>query len=98
MDNSVTLHRVIKAMPEKVFRAFTEPAALQFWLLPYGFLCEVHQLDVQEGGAYKMSFTTNYSTGNGHFFGGQFLGVKPNEFLKHTDAFGDPSLPGEKRW
>ena len=94
MDNSVTLHRVIKAPPEKIYRAFTEPTALQFWIPPYGFLCEVHEMDVREDSTYKMSFT-NFSTGNGHSFGGKFLAVKPNEFLKHTDLFDDPNLPGE---
>ncbi len=94
MDNSVTLHKVIKATPEKVYRAFTEPNALSFWLPPYGFLGVVHEIDVREGGTYKMSFT-NFSTGNSHSFGGKFLEVKPNEFLKHTDKFDDPNLPGE---
>jgi uncharacterized protein YndB with AHSA1/START domain len=93
-NNSVTLHRVLKAAPEKVYRAFTEPDAMSFWLPPYGFLCTVHQMDVREGGSYKMSFT-NFSTGNGHSFGGNFLEIKPNEFIKHTDKFDDPNLPGE---
>ena len=94
MSNSVTLHKVIKASPEKVYRAFTEPNALACWLPPYGFLGVVHQMDVRVGGTYKMSFT-NFSTGNGHSFGGEYLEVKPNEFLKHTDKFDDPNLPGE---
>ncbi len=94
MVNSVTLHKIIKATPEKIYRAFTEANALQFWLPPYGFLCAVHQIDAREGGSYKMSFT-NFSTGNGHSFGGKFLEVKPNAFLKHTDKFDDPNLPGE---
>lgn len=93
-NNSVTLHRVVKATPEKVFRAFTEPNALSFWLPPYGYLCVVHQMDPRVGGSYKMSFT-NFSTGNAHSFGGKFLEIKPNEFLKHTDKFDDPNLPGE---
>lgn len=92
--NSVTLHRVIKAAPEKVFRAFTEAGALSFWLPPYGFLCTVHSIDAKVGGSYKMSFT-NFSTGNSHSFGGEFLELKPNEFLKQTDKFDDPNLPGE---
>ena len=70
--NSVTLHRVLKAAPAKVFRAFTEPNAMSFWLPPYGFLGTVHQMDARVGGSYKMSFT-NFSTGNGHSFGGNFL-------------------------
>jgi uncharacterized protein YndB with AHSA1/START domain len=92
--NSVTLHRVIKAAPEKVFRAFTEAKAMSFWLPPYGFLGEVHQLDAKVGGSYRMSFT-NFSTGNGHSFGGKFLEIIQNEFIKHTDKFDDPNLPGE---
>ena len=93
-NNSVTLHRVLKATPEKVYRAFTEPNAMSFWLPPYGFLCVVHQMDMRAGGSYKMSFT-NFSTGNGHSFGGKFLEIIPNEFIKHTDKFDDPNLPGE---
>ncbi len=93
-DNSVTLHRVLKATPEKVYRAFTEANALACWLPPYGFLCVVHEMDARLGGSYKMSFI-NFSTGNGHSFGGKFLEVKPNEFLKHTDKFDDTNLPGE---
>ena len=93
-SNSVTLHRVIKASPEKIYRAFTEADALTFWIPPYGFLCVVHDIDVKIGGAYKMSFT-NFSTGHKHSFGGKFLEIKPNEFLKHSDIFDDPNLPGE---
>jgi uncharacterized protein YndB with AHSA1/START domain len=93
-NNSVTLHRVLKASPEKVYRAFTEPNAMSFWLPPYGFLGVVHHMDVRAGGSYKMSFI-NFSTGNGHSFGGNFLEIKPNEFIKHTDKFDDPNLPGE---
>jgi uncharacterized protein YndB with AHSA1/START domain len=93
-NNSVTLHRVVKATPEKVFRAFTAPDALSSWLPPYGYLCVVRQIDLRVGGSYKMSFT-NFSTGNGHSFGGKFLEIKPNEFLKYTDKFDDPRMPGE---
>lgn len=93
-NNSVTLHRVVKAAPEKIFRAFTDPNALSFWLPPYGYLCVVHQMDPRVGGSYKMSFI-NFSTGNAHSFGGKFLEIKPNEFLKHTDKFDNPNLPGE---
>lgn len=93
-DNSVSLHRVLKAAPEKVFRAFTEANAIASWLPPYGFLCTVHEMDVKEGGTFKMSFH-NFSTGNGHSFGGKYLEVKPGEFLKYTDKFDDPNLPGE---
>lgn len=93
-DNSVTLHRVIKASPEKVFRAFTEPGALSSWLPPYGFLCTVHQMDPRVGGSYKMSFT-NFSTGQGHSFGGKFLEIIQDEFLRYTDKIDSPNLPGE---
>ena len=93
-SNSVSLHRVLKAPPEKVFRAFTEANAMASWLPPYGFLCTVHEMNVKEGGTYKMSFH-NFSTGNGHSFGGQYVEIKPNEFLKYTDKFDDPNLPGE---
>jgi uncharacterized protein YndB with AHSA1/START domain len=92
--NSVKLHRVLKASPEKVFRAFTEANALACWLPPYGFLCVVHEISARVGGTYKMSFI-NFSTGNGHSFGGEFLELKPNEFIKHTDKFDDPNMPGE---
>ena len=93
-NNSVSLHRVLKASPEKVYRAFTESLAIASWLPPYGFLCTVHEMNVEEGGSFKMSFT-NFTTGNGHSFGGKYLQVKPNEFLKYTDVFDDPNLPGE---
>ena len=93
-SNSVSLHRVLKAPPEKVYRAFTEPLAMASWLPPYGFLCTVHEMNVKVDGTYKMSFT-NFSTGNAHSFGGKFIEIKPNEFLKYTDKFDDPNLPGE---
>lgn len=93
-NNSVTLHRVLKASPEKLYRAFTESNALAAWLPPYGFVCVVHNMDVKPGGSYKMSFI-NFSTGNGHSFGGNYIEIKPNEFLKYTDKFDDPNLPGE---
>jgi uncharacterized protein YndB with AHSA1/START domain len=92
--NSVTLHRVLKANPEKVYRAFSDPNALASWLPPYGFLGIVHHMDFRVDGSYKMSFI-NFSTGNGHSFGGKYLELKPNEFIKHTDKFDDPNLPGE---
>ena len=93
-NNSVTLHRVLKTTPEKLYRAFTESSAMASWLPPYGFTCVVHNLDAKQGGNYKMSFI-NFSTGNGHSFGGEYLELKPNEFLKYTDKFDDPNLPGE---
>lgn len=93
-NNSVSLHRVLKASPEKVYRAFTDSLAIASWLPPYGFLCTVHEFDPKVGGSFRMSFT-NFSTGNGHSFGGKYLDIKPNEFLKYTDNFDDPNLPGE---
>jgi uncharacterized protein YndB with AHSA1/START domain len=93
-NNSVTLHRVLKATPEKVYRAFTDPLAMSSWIPPYGFLCSVQQFEAKTGGTYKMSFT-NFSTGNSHSFGGKFLEIKPNEYLRYTDKFDDPNLPGE---
>ena len=93
-NNSVSLHRVLKTTPEKVFRAFTQSNAIASWLPPYGFLCTVHEMNVKVGGSFRMSFH-NFSTGNGHSFGGNYLEIKPNEFLKYTDKFDDPNLPGE---
>jgi uncharacterized protein YndB with AHSA1/START domain len=93
-NNSVSLHKVLKASPEKVYRAFTDPSAMAAWLPPYGFLCTVHEMDPKVGGKYRMSFQ-NFSTGNVHSFGGKYLELKPNEFLKYTDQFDDPNLPGE---
>ena len=93
-NNSVSLHRVLKASPEKVYRAFTEANAIASWLPPYGFLCTVHEMNVKVDGTFRMSFH-NFSTGNGHSFGGKYLEIKPNEFLKYTDKFDDPNLPGE---
>jgi uncharacterized protein YndB with AHSA1/START domain len=93
-NNSVSLHRVLKATPAKVFRAFTQANALASWLPPYGFLCTVHEMNAKEGGVFRMSFH-NFSTGNGHSFGGKYLEIKTDEFLKYTDKFDDPNLPGE---
>jgi uncharacterized protein YndB with AHSA1/START domain len=93
-NNSVSLHRVIKSTPEKIYRAFTEANALASWIPPYGFICTVQEMNSKVGGTYKMTFH-NFSTGNGHSFGGKYLEMKPNEFLKYTDKFDDPNLPGE---
>jgi len=93
-NNKVLLHRVIKASPEKLFRAFTEAAAIASWLPPYGFVCTVHEMNVKVGGTYRMSFQ-NFSTGSTQSFGGEYLEIKPNEFLKYVDRFDDPNLPGE---
>ena len=92
-DHKVSLHRVIKASPEKVYRAFTENLAICAWLPPYGFLCAIQERDVRVGGTYKMSFQ-NFTSGNTHGWSGEFLELKPNEFLKYTDKFDDPNLPG----
>jgi uncharacterized protein YndB with AHSA1/START domain len=94
MTNSVSLHRIIKASPEKVFRAFADPIAHSFWLPPYGFLCTVQHMNFNVGGKFKMTFT-NFSTGNGHSFSGEYLDIKDHEFIKYTDKFDDPNLPGE---
>lgn len=93
-NNSVSLHRVIKARPEKVFMAFSNPLAYSTWVPPYGFLCTVQQMDFKVNGKYHMTFI-NFSTGNGHSFGGTFLDIKPNELIKYSDTFDDPGLPGE---
>jgi uncharacterized protein YndB with AHSA1/START domain len=94
MSNSVSLHRVLKTSPEKVFRAFTQASAIASWLPPYGFICTVHHMNAEKGGTFRMSFE-NFSTGNSHSFGGTYLEIKLNEFLKYTDKFDDPNLPGE---
>lgn len=93
-NNSVSLHRILKTSPEKVFRAFTDPTALASWLPPYGFLCTVHEMDVKVGGLHRASFQ-NFSTGSSHSFGGKYLEIKPNEFLKYSDKFDNEHLPGE---
>lgn len=93
-NNTVTLHRVLKAPSEKVFRAFTDPLAMAAWLPPYGFLCTVHSMDAKPGGSFKMSFT-NFSTGHAHSFGGNYKEFIPNEKLQYSDTFDDPNLPGE---
>ena len=93
-ENSVSLHRILNASPEKIYRAFTDANAMASWIPPYGFLCVVHSMDVKQGGNYRMSFI-NFSTGNGHSFGGTYLELKPNHFIKYTDKFEDPKLTGE---
>jgi uncharacterized protein YndB with AHSA1/START domain len=91
---TVRLHRVLRAAPEKVYRAFLDADALARWLPPYGFLCQVAFLDAKVGGKFRMSFV-NFGTGNGHSFGGEYLELVPNERLRYTDRFDDPNLPGE---
>ncbi|WP_163713358.1 SRPBCC family protein [Mangrovibacterium lignilyticum] len=93
-NNTVILHRVLTTSPDKVFRAFANSDAYASWLPPHGFICKIHQMEFREKGSYKMSFT-NFSTGNSHSFGGEFLEIKPNEFIKYTDQFDDPNLPGK---
>lgn len=94
MGNSVTLHRVLTAKPEKIYRAFTEADAMARWLPPDGFTCTVHSLDAKVGGKFRMSFK-NFTTGDAHSFGGEFLELIPNQRLKYTDRFDDPNLTGE---
>ena len=92
-SRSVRLHRVLRAPPEKVYRAFLEAEALAKWLPPYGFTCTVHHLEAKVGGSFRMSFR-NFSTGNGHSFGGEYLELVPNQRIRYTDRFDDPNLPG----
>jgi uncharacterized protein YndB with AHSA1/START domain len=94
MPSTVRLHRVLATTPEKIYRAFLEADAVAKWLPPNGFACSVHHLDARVGGTHKMSFR-NFTTGNGHSFGGQYLELIPNERLRYTDKFDDPNLPGE---
>ena len=91
---TVRLHRVLKAPPDRVYRAFLDPDAMVKWLPPHGFTGKVHHLEAKVGGTYKMSFK-NFSTGNSHSFGGSYLELVPNERIRHTDKFDDPNLPGE---
>ena len=93
-SNTVQLHRVLSATPERVYRAFTDPDAMAKWLPPHGFTGKVHEMDARVGGRYRMSFT-NFSNGQSHSFGGTYVELKPNELLRYTDVFDDPNLPGE---
>ena len=92
-DRSVHLHRVLRAAPDKVYRAFIDPVAMAKWLPPYGFSCTVHHLDARVGGTFRMSFH-NFSTGGTDSFGGEYLELVPGERLRYTDRFDDPQLPG----
>jgi uncharacterized protein YndB with AHSA1/START domain len=96
MPNTVRLHRVLTAPPEKVYRAFTEADALAKWLPPNGFACTVHHVDAKVGGTHRMSFR-NFTTGDSHSFGGEYVELIPGERLRYTDKFDDPNLPGEMR-
>ncbi|MEQ8702058.1 MAG: SRPBCC family protein, partial [Bauldia litoralis] len=94
MPNTIRLHRVIAARPEKVYRAFVEADAMASWLPPHGFTCTIHELDAKVGGKHRMSFR-NFTTGDSHSFGGTYLDLVPGERLVYTDSFDDPNLPGE---
>ncbi|HEY5997887.1 MAG TPA: SRPBCC family protein [bacterium] len=92
--NTIRLHRVLRARPERVYRAFLDADAMAKWLPPNGFSGKVHQLEPRVGGAHRMSFT-NFTSGKSHSFGGTYLELVPNERIRYTDAFDDPNLPGE---
>lgn len=92
--STVRLHRVLRAKPERLYRAFLDADALAKWLPPHGFTCKVHQLDAKVGGTYRMSFT-NFSSGKSHAFGGTYVELVPNQRIRYTDRFEDPNLPGE---
>ena len=93
---TIRIHRVLRAKPERVYKAFLDADAMAKWLPPYGFTCKVQHLDAKVGGTYKMSFT-NFTTGHGHSFGGEYLELVPFETIRYTDRFDDPNLPGEMR-
>jgi uncharacterized protein YndB with AHSA1/START domain len=94
MPSTIRLHRVLRAKPERVYRAFLDPDAKVKWLPPNGFTGKVHHIDVRVGGSYKMSFT-NFTTGKSHSFGGQYTELTPHQRIRYTDRFDDPNLPGE---
>lgn len=91
---TVQLHRVLRAPPERVYRAFLEPDAMAKWLPPYGYTCQVEHMDAKEGGTFRMSFRS-FGSGNSHSFGGEYLDLVPGEKIRYTDRFDDPDLPGE---
>jgi len=93
-SNTIRLHRVLRADPERIYRAFLDPAAMAKWLPPNGFTGKVHEMDPKVGGRHRMSFT-NFTTGKSHSFGGTYLELRPNELIRYTDKFDDPNLPGE---
>jgi uncharacterized protein YndB with AHSA1/START domain len=94
MANTVRLHRVLRATPDRIYRAFLDPDAMAKWLPPHGFTGKVHHIDARVGGTYKMSFT-NFTSQKSHSFGGEYLELVPNEKIRHTDRFDDPNLPGQ---
>jgi len=93
-SNTVRFHRVLRAPPERIYRAFLDAAAMAKWLPPYGFTCQVHQMDPKVGGRFRMSFT-NFSSGQSHAFGGEYRELEPNQRIRYSDVFDDPNLPGE---
>jgi uncharacterized protein YndB with AHSA1/START domain len=95
-DNTVRLHRVLSAKPDKIYRAFLDADAMARWLPPYGFTGKVHHMDAKVGGGFKMSFT-NFTTSNSHAFGGAYIELVPHERIVYTNVFDDPNLPGEMR-
>jgi uncharacterized protein YndB with AHSA1/START domain len=94
LSNTVRLHRVLRATPERVYRAFLDPDAMSKWLPPHGFTGKVHHMDARVGGSYRMSFT-NFSTGKSHGFSGTYVELTPHEQIRYTDRFEDPNMPGE---
>ena len=94
MPNTIQIHRVLRATPERIYRAFLDPDAMVKWLPPNGFTGKVHEMDAKVGGGHKMSFT-NFSTGNSHSFGGKYSELVPNERIRYTDTFDNANLPGE---
>jgi len=94
--NTIRLHRVLRAPPERIYRAFLDPDAMAKWLPPHGFTAKVQHMDARVGGSHRMSFT-NFTTGQSHAFGGEYLELVPNERIRYTDKFDDPNLPGEMR-
>ena len=94
MSNVVRLHRVLRAPPERVYRAFLDPDAMVKWLPPHGYTGKVHHMDARVGGSHRMSFT-NFSTGSSHSFGGRYVELTPHERIRYTDQFDDPAMPGE---
>ncbi len=96
MPHTIRLHRVLRATPEKVYRAFLDADAMAKWLPPNGFTCKVHHFEAKVGGTFRMSFT-NFGSGNSHAFGGEYLELSPHTRIRYTDKFDDPNLPGEMR-
>jgi uncharacterized protein YndB with AHSA1/START domain len=93
-SNTVRLHRVLRASPDRIYRAFLTADAMAKWLPPFGFTCKVHHMDAKVGGTFRMSFT-NFTSGNGHSFGGEYRELIPNQLIRYSDKFDDPNLPGE---